>query len=70
MTKDEAEADLAKRDAQQLRTIEHLRAGYRQLSDELPAGTYIRRSLLRDRCKVSMSAVVRFFPLIEALERL
>ena len=70
MTKDEATSELlAIHDVRTLRCIARLRTGYRELTNELMIGTYIGRELLRDKCRISMTPVVRFFPLVEALER-
>lgn len=69
MKKDEAtSALLAIHDVRTLRSIARLRTGYRELTNELLIGTYISRELLRDKCSISMGTVVRFFPLVEALE--
>jgi hypothetical protein len=70
MTKDEATSGLlAIHDVRKLRSIARLRTGYRELTNELMIGTYIGRELLRDKCSISMGTVVRFFSLVEALER-
>jgi hypothetical protein len=68
--KEDADRELrAIHDARKLRAIERLRIGYRELTNELLIGTYIGRERLREKCRISMTPVILFFPMVEALER-